>query len=288
MEHLVCAKHLVKKFGHQLALDDVSFNIPAGRIVGLIGPNGAGKTTLLKSILGLAPVDGQLHVMGMNPHQNREKLLQQVSFIADTAILPRWLKVREAIAYVEGVHEGFSRSKCLHFLSKTNIGLNTPVKALSKGMVTQLHLALIMAINSRLLVLDEPTLGLDIIYRKQFYQSLLTDYFDEQKTIIITTHQVEEIENVLTDLLFINKGKIVLDASMDTLAEQFIELQVDAEGLARALVHNPIHVSARLGGYALIFENTPAHALAGLGKQVTPSLADIFVAKIQPNTAPKG
>lgn len=283
METLVSAKNLRKSYGQKMALDNVSFNVPAGRILGLIGPNGAGKTTLLKSILGLAPVDGELSVMGMNPHTDRVKLLEQVSFIADTAILPRWISVTELMDYVQGVHPRFSREKCLGFLNKTNIGLKSKVKDLSKGMVTQLHLALIMAIDSQLLVLDEPTLGLDIIYRKQFYQSLLNDYYDSQKTIIITTHQVEEIEGVLTDLMFIAGGKIVLDASMESVAEQFAELQVEPAQKDQALALKPLHVRNTLGGFSMIFENTDRAQLSQLGKVITPSLADLFVAKVQPS-----
>jgi ABC-2 type transport system ATP-binding protein len=285
MEYLVSAKNISKSFGEKRVLDNVSFDIPAGRITGLIGPNGAGKTTLLKGILGLAPVDGDLQVMGMNPHKQRVELLEQVSFIADTAILPRWIKVSDAINYIEGVHPRFSRAKCIGFLIKTDINPKSKVKDLSKGMITQLHLALIMAIDSKLLVLDEPTLGLDIIYRKQFYQTLLNDYYDAQKTIIITTHQVEEIEDVLTDLMFINNGKIVLDASMENIAENFVELQVDALKKDQAMAHHPIHVRTMLGGYSMIYENSNRAELAYLGKLVTPGLADLFVAKIQPQVS---
>ena len=284
MEYLVSANNINKSFGDKRVLNDVSFKIPAGRITGLIGPNGAGKTTLLKGILGLAPVEGDLQVIGMDPHKQRVELLEHVSFIADTAILPRWIKVSDAINYVEGVHPRFSRAKCVGFLTKTDINPHSRVRDLSKGMITQLHLALIMAIDSKLLVLDEPTLGLDIIYRKQFYQTLLNDYYDEKKTIIITTHQVEEIEDVLTDLMFINGGKIVLDASMENIAENFVELQVDALKKEQALAHRPIHVRTMLGGYSMIYENANRAELASLGKLITPGLADLFVAKIQPQT----
>ena len=284
MDTLVKAQHLSKIFGDKRALDDVSFSVLAGRILGLIGPNGAGKTTLLKSILGLAPVDGTLEVMGMDPHKERVKLLEQVSFIADTAILPRWIKVSEAVDYVAGVHPRFNRQKCDEFLAKTSIKRDSQVRALSKGMITQLHLALIMAIDSRLLVLDEPTLGLDIIYRKQFYQSLLTDYYDEQKTIIITTHQVEEIEGVLTDLMFINDGKIILESSMDAIADRFVEVQVEPAQKEQALALKPIHMRTMLGGYSVIYENVDRALLANVGRVLTPSLADLFVAKVQPVT----
>ena len=284
MDTLVKAQHLSKIFGDKRALDDVSFSVLAGRILGLIGPNGAGKTTLLKSILGLAPVDGTLEVMGMDPHKERVKLLEQVSFIADTAILPRWIKVSEAVDYVAGVHPRFNRQKCDEFLAKTSIKRDSQVRALSKGMITQLHLALIMAIDSRLLVLDEPTLGLDIIYRKQFYQSLLTDYYDEQKTIIITTHQVEEIEGVLTDLMFINDGKIILESSMDAIADRFVEVQVEPAQKEQALALKPIHMRTMLGGYSVIYEHVDRALLANVGRVLTPSLADLFVAKVQPVT----
>jgi ABC-2 type transport system ATP-binding protein len=282
MDPIVSARNISKTYGKKIALDNVSFDIPAGRILGLIGPNGAGKTTLLKGILGLAPVDGDLKVMGLNPHKERVKLLEQVSFIADTAILPRWITVAQAMTYVEGVHPRFSRATCEGFLAKTNIALTNKVKDLSKGMVTQLHLALIMAIDSKLLVLDEPTLGLDIIYRKQFYQSLLNDYYDAEKTIIITTHQVEEIEGVLTDLMFINQGKIVLEASMESVAERFIEVQVEPANREHAITQGPIHVRQILGGYSMIYEGRNPGDFNNLGRVVAPSLADLFVAKIQP------
>jgi ABC-2 type transport system ATP-binding protein len=284
MEAIINAQGIRKSYGKKIALDDVSITIPVGRIVGLIGPNGAGKTTLLKGILGLANVDGSLQVLGLNPFSDRVKLLEQVSFIADTAILPRWIKVKEALDYVEGVHPKFSREKAMGFLAKTNIGLDSKVKSLSKGMVTQLHLALIMAIDSKLLVLDEPTLGLDIIYRKQFYEALLNDYYDEQKTILITTHQVEEIEGLLTDLVFINDGKILLNSPMDEIANRFFELHVDAPMKEAALAFKPIHVRSTLGGFNMVFENIASEELQSLGKVTTPSIADLFVAKMQPST----
>ena len=282
MESIIHAQGICKTYGNKIALDNVNLNIPAGRIIGLIGPNGAGKTTLLKGILGLASVEGSLQVLGLNPFTDRVKLLEDVSFIADTAILPRWIKVSEALDYIEGVHPKFSRAKAMGFLAKTNITLNNKVKDLSKGMVTQLHLALIMAIDSKLLVLDEPTLGLDIIYRKQFYETLLNDYYDAQKTIVITTHQVEEIEGILTDLIFINNGKILLETTMDNLPNTFVELQVDAATKEAALKFNPIHVRAIMGGFSMVFENADRNQLQALGKVTTPSVADLFVAKMQP------
>jgi ABC-2 type transport system ATP-binding protein len=282
MNAVIHAQGIRKSYGKKIALDNVDLIIPAGRIVGLIGPNGAGKTTLLKGILGLATVEGSLNVLGLNPFKDRVKLLEDVSFIADTAILPSWIKVSEALDYIEGVHPKFSREKAMSFLARTKITPDNKVKSLSKGMVTQLHLALIMAIDSKLLVLDEPTLGLDIIYRKQFYESLLNDYYDAQKTIVITTHQVEEIEGILTDLIFINDGKILLETAMDELPNRFVELQIDANTKQAALAHNPIHVRTTLGGFTMMFENADVTQLQPLGKLTTPSVADLFVAKMQP------
>jgi ABC-2 type transport system ATP-binding protein len=282
MDAVIHAQGICKTYGKKIALDNVDLTIPAGRIIGLIGPNGAGKTTLLKGILGLAQVEGSLQVLGLNPFTDRVKLLEDVSFIADTAILPSWIKVSEALDYIEGVHPKFSREKALSFLAKTKITPDNKVKSLSKGMVTQLHLALIMAIDSKLLVLDEPTLGLDIIYRKQFYETLLNDYYDEHKTIVITTHQVEEIEGILTDLIFINDGRILLETTMDELPNRFVELQVDAGAKQAALAHNPIHVRTILGGFSMVFEDADSNQLQTLGKVTTPSVADLFVAKMQP------
>lgn len=282
MDAIIHAQGIHKTYGKKIALDNVDLKIPAGRIVGLIGPNGAGKTTLLKGILGLATVKGDLRVLGLNPFTDRVKLLEDVSFIADTAILPRWIRVSEALDYIEGVHPKFSREKAMSFLAKTNIALNNKVKDLSKGMVTQLHLALIMAIDSKLLVLDEPTLGLDIIYRKQFYEALLNDYYDAQKTIVITTHQVEEIEGILTDLIFINDGKILLETTMEQLPNTFFELHVDENNKDAALALKPIHTRTMLGGFSMVFENADIAQLKRLGKVMTPSVADLFVAKMQP------
>jgi len=285
MQPIIQAKGIHKVYGNKVALDKVDLNIPAGRIIGLIGPNGAGKTTLLKGILGLAKVDGELQVMDLNPFTDRVKLLEDVSFIADTAILPQWIRVKEVLEYVEGVHPKFCREKTSLFLAKTNIDLNSKVKQLSKGMVTQLHLALIMAIDSKLLVLDEPTLGLDIIYRKQFYESLLNDYYDADKTVFITTHQVEEIEGILTDLIFINNGRILLEKPMDEIPTTFYELHVDSFNKEVALALNPIHVRTTLGGFIMVFEGADRTQLSLLGKVSTPSVADLFVAKMQPAVA---
>lgn len=279
---IIEAQGLHKQYGDFKALNDVSFRILPGRIVGLIGPNGAGKTSLLKGILGLSTLDGGLSVLGLKPMKDRTKLLEQVSFIADTAILPSWLKVHQAIEYVAGVHPRFNREKAQAFLAKTTINPKSRIKALSKGMITQLHLALVMAIDSKLLVLDEPTLGLDIMYRKQFYSSLLEDYFDEQKTILITTHQVEEVENLLTDVLFIDRGHLVLDSSMDDISQRFCQLSVSTEGRHQVLEagFRPIYEETRLGGASLLFEGVDPETLAAFGKLHTPSIADLFVAKV--------
>lgn len=288
MNSIINAQGLHKTYGTKIVLDNICLQIPAGRIVGLIGPNGAGKTTLLKGILGLTQLEGELKVLGLDPFADRVKLLEDVSFIADTAILPRWIKVSEALEYVAGVHPKFNREKAMSFLAKTHIAHNDKVKNLSKGMVTQLHLALIMAIDSKLLVLDEPTLGLDIIYRKQFYESLLNDYYDAQKTILITTHQVEEVETILTDLIFINNGKILLEIPMEDVANKFLELQVSAANKEAALALKPMHVRTVLGGFSMIFDKENREILAALGRVTTPSVADLFVASMQPTTSSNG
>lgn len=283
MEWVIEGHNLGKTYGSKTVLEHVDLNIAPGRIVGLIGPNGAGKTTLLKGILGLTPIEGELRVLGHNPYSQRTELLENVSFIADTAILPRWLKVAEAITYVEGVHRKFNRAKALDFLTRTNIKLSDTIRNLSKGMTTQLHLALIMAIDSRLLVLDEPTLGLDILYRKQFYETLLNDYYDAQKTLLITTHQVEEIEGILTDIIFIKQGKITLNMPMDTLPNRFAILQVEPNSIEAARALKPIYSRTVLGSEFMLFENPNFSALTPLGRLNTPSLADLFVAKMQTN-----
>lgn len=285
MEPVIKARGLRKAYGNTLALDGVDFELMPGRILGLIGPNGAGKTTLLKSVLGLAPVEGELSVLGLNPRTQRCQLLEQVSFIADTAILPRWLKVHQAVEYMEAVHPRFERARAEAFLTRTNIKHESQVRQLSKGMLTQLHLALIMAIDSKLLVLDEPTLGLDILYRKQFYTSLLDDYFDADKTILITTHQVEEIENLLTDVIFIKEGRFCLESPMDHLDHTYSELRVTDDQLAQAEALHPIHTRSMLGGKAMIFEGVARSELLPLGDVKTPHLADLFVAKLhEPQT----
>jgi len=278
---IVHARGLSKSYGANVALDHVDFEIGAGRIVGLIGPNGAGKTTALKAILGLSEFNGELSVLGMDPRTQRTELMREVCFIADVAVLPRWMRVSEAVDFVGGVHPRFSREKCLGFLARTKIQPIQRVRELSKGMIVQLHLALVMAIDAKLLVLDEPTLGLDILYRKEFYQSLLNDYFDENKTIIITTHQVEEIEHILTDLIFIKDGKIALNASMDEVADRYTEVLVtpDKAGAARAL--KPLSERAIFGKTIFLFDGASQKQLAELGELHKPSIADLFVATMK-------
>ena len=281
MSLLIKARGLTKHYGALAALNHVDFDIEEGRIVGLIGPNGAGKTTALKAILGLTEFDGELDVLGHDPRKGREKMMSEVCFIADVATLPRWLKVANAIEYVEAVHARFSRARALHFLERTKISQKSRVGQLSKGMVTQLHLALIMAIDARLLILDEPTLGLDILYRKEFYSNLLNDYFDEKRTILVTTHQVEEVEKLLTDLMFIHNGKLVLNDSMETVAEKYFEVLVapDRADAARAL--KPLNEREIFGKKLFLFEGADRDRLAGLGEVHTPSIADLFVAKMK-------
>ena len=281
MSTLVKARALSKHYGSVHALDKVDFDIEEGRIVGLIGPNGAGKTTALKAILGLTDFDGELDVLGHDPRKGRARMMNDVCFIADVATLPRWLKVENAIEYVEAVHPRFSRARALHFLERTKISQRSRVGQLSKGMVTQLHLALIMAIDARLLILDEPTLGLDILYRKEFYSNLLNDYFDEKRTILVTTHQVEEIEKLLTDLMFINNGKIVLNDSMEAVSEKYTEVLVNADKLEAARALKPLNENEVFGKKLLLFEGVDKQRLQALGEIHTPSVADLFVAKLK-------
>ena len=276
---VITARNLRKAYRNKLALNNTSFEIEAGRIVGLIGPNGAGKTTALKAILGLVPFEGDLKVLGMDPRKQRDELMNEVCFIADVAVLPRWIKVKEAIDFVDGIHPRFDRAKCERFIANTQLNPNLRVREMSKGMIVQLHLALVMAIDARLLVLDEPTLGLDILYRKQFYQRLLEDYFDEQKTIIVTTHQVEEIENILTDVMFIRDGKIVLTAAMDEVADRYTEVLTSADGVEAARALKPIDERALpFGKTVMLFDGVPRQQLAAFGETRNPGLADLFVA----------
>lgn len=272
------ARGLRKSFGTTVALDGVDLRVKEGRILGLIGPNGAGKTTALNAILGLTPYQGELKVLGLNPWAVRDQLMRDVCFISDVAVLPRWMCVWQALEFLAGVHPRFDRNKAEGFLTKTNIKTTNKVKELSKGMVVQLHLALVMAIDAKLLVLDEPTLGLDILYRKQFYDSLLNDYFDGSRTILMTTHQVEEIQNVLTDLMFIDRGRIVLSCSMEEFETSYAEVTVNPEKLEEARALKPMHERQMFARSVLVFDGADRKQLAALGEVRTPSIADLFVA----------
>jgi len=284
MNPIISARGLTKRYGRTVAVDNINLNIPPGRIVGLIGPNGAGKTTALKAILGLVTFDGELSVLGKNPGRERAALMEEVCFIADVAVLPRWIRVWQLIDLTEQIHPKFSREKCLKYLEDTKITMDHKVKQLSKGMVVQLHLALVMAIDVTLLVLDEPTLGLDIIYRKQFYTNLLNDYFDEQRTILITTHQIEEIEHILTDLIFIQDGKLVLEATMDEVQERYTELMVAKDQAVQARELNPLYERELFGKHIFLYESVDREQLAALGEIHTPNVADLFVAKMKGTT----
>lgn len=281
MTNLVSARNVSKNYGKLRAVDDVSFEIEKGRIMGLIGPNGAGKTTLLKAMLGLTDCQGSLSVLGLDPFRQRKELMRHISFIADVAVLPRWMRVFQLLDFVAAVHPGFSRARAEESLAKTKILARSKVRELSKGMVTQLHLSIITAIDAKLLVLDEPTLGLDIIFRKEFYANLLNDYFDSERTILITTHQVEEIENLLTDVMFINDGRLVLKAEMDALPERYVELMTSGENAERARRLNPIFERDVFGKKVLTFEGIGREQLQGLGELRTPGIADLFVAKVK-------
>jgi ABC-2 type transport system ATP-binding protein len=279
---VVSARNLRKAYKNKLALDNTAFDIAPGRIVGLIGPNGAGKTTALKAILGLIPFEGDLKVLGRDPRSERDELMNDVCFIADVAVLPRWIRVSQAIEFVAGVHPRFDRARCERFLANTQLKPQMRVRELSKGMIVQLHLALVMAIDAKLLVLDEPTLGLDILYRKQFYQRLLEDYFDEQKTILITTHQVEEVEHILTDVMFIRDGRIVLDAPMEDVGERYVEVLVNGDRLDAARALKPIDERALpFGKTVMLFDGISLPQLQDLGETRTPGLADLFVATMK-------
>jgi ABC-2 type transport system ATP-binding protein len=281
MSAIITARDLRKRYGQRAAVDGVSFDIEPGRIVGLIGPNGSGKTTTLKAILGLIPFEGELSVLGLDPRTQRDALMQEVCFIADVAILPRWLRVGDAIDFVAGVHPKFDRAKAERYIANTKLTPSMKVKAMSKGMVAQLHLALVMAIDARLLVLDEPTLGLDILFRKQFYHDLLQDYFDENKTIVITTHQIEEVEHILTDLMFIRDGKLVLAGSMEQLGERYTEVMVGADYEKAALALQPIARQTVFGKSVMLFDGVAREQLAVFGETRSPKVADLFVATMK-------
>ncbi len=281
MSEMITARGLVKTYGETRALDNATFSVERGRIVGLVGPNGAGKTTALRAVLGQTDFDGDLSVLGLDPRSDRSRLMERVCFVADIAVLPRWLRVDQALDFMENVHPRFNREKAKDFLSRTNTVPQHKVKELSKGMVAQLHLALVMAIDADLLVLDEPTLGLDILYRKKFYESLLNDYFDDSKTIIVTTHQIEEIENILTDVLFIRRGRIVLDNSVDDLADEFTEVLVKPEHADTVRRMNPIYERGVFGKKLFLFEGVSRSDLEQYGEIHTPGISDIFVAKME-------
>jgi ABC-2 type transport system ATP-binding protein len=272
------ARGLRKAYGTTMALDGVDLLVEEGRILGLIGPNGAGKTTALNAILGLTPYQGELRVLGRDPWTERDRLMRDVSFIADVAVLPRWIRVSQALDYVAGVHPRFDRAKAEGFLEKTAIRRDSKVRELSKGMVTQMHLALVMAIDARLLVLDEPTLGLDILFRKQFYDSLLNDYFDRNRTIVVATHQVDEIEHVLTDLMFIDRGRIVFNRSMEEVESRYLEVLVHPDKLAAARALKPIHERQGLGRSILLYEAVDRQQMAAFGEVHAPSISELFVA----------
>ncbi len=281
MSALITARNLTKRYGKHVALDHASFEVQPGRIVGLIGPNGSGKTTTLKALLGLTQFEGELSVLGLDPRTQRDELMRDVCFIADVAVLPRWLKVKDAVDFVAGVHPRFNRAKAERYLANTKLEPGIKVKAMSKGMIVQLHLALVMAIDAKLLVLDEPTLGLDILYRKQFYQHLLEDYFDEHRTIVITTHQIEEVENLLTDLLFIREGKITLAASMEEIGDRYTEVMVEPQFVTAATALAPLTQRSVFGKAVMLFDGASRAQLEKFGEIRTPSVADLFVATMK-------
>ena len=280
------ARGLRKAFGATVALDGVNLRVEEGRILGLIGPNGAGKTTALNAILGLTSYEGELRVLGRDPWTERDRLMRDVCFIADVAVLPRWMRVSQALEYMTGVHPRFDRAKAESFLARTSIRQSSKIRELSKGMVTQLHLALVMAIDAKLLVLDEPTLGLDILYRKQFYDSLLNDYYDRNRTIVVTTHQVEEIQNILTDVMFIHHGRIVLHCTLEEFESRYLELLAKPEHIAAARALKPMHERELLGRRILLFDSIDRQQVAALGEVRTPSIADLFVAVLGNHSEP--
>jgi ABC-2 type transport system ATP-binding protein len=284
MSTMISISGLHKSYKNKQVLNDVNLTLSAGQILGLVGPNGAGKTTCLQALLGLTSYQGDIHVLGYNPSKDREKMLADVAYIADVAVLPKWIKVDQALTYMQGVHPNFNRQKAEAFLVKTNIPATAKVKTLSKGMVTQLHLALILAVDAKILILDEPTLGLDILTRRQFYTHLLEDFYDEEKCIIITTHQIEEIEHILTDTAFIRDGKIVLAQSIDDIRSRFTLLAVDNEHLEQAKTYHPLFTNSMMGITNMLFDNVDSTILETLGKMSSPTLADIFVGVMMQET----
>jgi ABC-2 type transport system ATP-binding protein len=286
MPAMISISGLHKSYKNKQVLNDINLTLGAGQILGLVGPNGAGKTTCLQALLGLTRYEGDIDVLGHNPKKSREKMLTEVAYIADVAVLPKWIKVNQALTYMQGVHPNFNRQKAEAFLAKTNISATAKVKTLSKGMVTQLHLALILAVDAKILILDEPTLGLDILTRRQFYTHLLEDFYDQDKCIIVTTHQIEEIEHILTDVAFIRDGKIVLAQSVDDIRNRFKLLAVDNEHLEQAKTYKPLVTNSMMGITSMLFDNTDPAKLESLGKMSTPTLADIFVGVMTQETNP--
>ncbi len=280
MANIIKAKGLAKSFGDIKAIDQVDFELKAGSVLGLIGPNGAGKTTLLRALLGLSEYHGELEVLGKSPRSNRSALMEEVCFIADTAVLPKWMKVEQLLDYTAGIHPRFNRQQAEAFLSTTEVKLSRKVRNLSKGMTVQLHLALVMAIDAKLLILDEPTLGLDILFRKRFFEQLLNDYFDGERTIIISTHQIEEVQNILTDVTFMDKGKLIMQKSMLAIEDEFVELHTVGDAVAKAEAIPHVGSRSILGGKAIIYEDTARELLQPLGELRTPSVSDLFIAKI--------
>ncbi|MEP5567607.1 MAG: ABC transporter ATP-binding protein [Halioglobus sp.] len=278
MGNIVEAKGLTRKFGDLNAVDQVDFTIPSGAVLGLIGPNGAGKTTLLRALLGLTEYQGELNVLGNSPRSERSRLMEEVCFIADTAVLPRWMKVEQLLDYASGIHPRFDRDIAESYLKDTDVRLNGRIKNLSKGMMVQVHLALVMAIDARLLILDEPTLGLDILFRKRFFEQLISDYFDQERTIIISTHQVDEVQHILTDVMFLNRGKKVLQRSMEDIEQQFVQLNAVGDSAVKAQGIPHVGSQGILGGKAIIYEGIERESLAPLGELRTPSVSDLFVA----------
>ena len=278
MSTILSARNVNKHYKKFQALNSVNLDIEKGKIVGLIGPNGAGKTTLLKAVLGLDTCEGELEVLGLDPFKQRPQLMKEICFIADVAVLPKWIRVKNLLKFTEQTHPNFSIEKAKAFLSKTKITMDQKVKQMSKGMVAQLHLAIVMSIDAKLLVLDEPTLGLDILFRKEFYDNLLNDYFDHERTIIVTTHQIEEIEHILTDVLFIREGEIVLNANMEELTGQYFEVMVDAEHYAEAAQYNPLTERKVFGKHIMLFKTESREKLEQLGEVQRPSVSDLFVA----------
>jgi ABC-2 type transport system ATP-binding protein len=280
MEQIIEAKGLTRTFGDINAVEDIDFTVNTGSVIGLIGPNGAGKTTLLRALLGLTDCDGHINVLGSDPRKQRAHIMEQVCFIADTAVLPRWMRVAQLLDYVSGIHPRFDRAQAEDFLRTTEVTMDRRIRDLSKGMNVQLHLALVMAIDAKLLILDEPTLGLDILFRKRFFEQLLNDYFDGERTIIISTHQVEEVQNILTDVMFMNHGRLVLQKHMSAIDEEFVEVHAVGEAAARAQEIPHIGKRSILGGKAYIYEGIDRDVLAPLGELRTPSVSDLFVAKV--------